>query len=89
VITQPQDKTVPHEPSAGAAINVEDLQQVYALLRQAAEAAAHAGLPPEAFAAGAWQAYLAASPELAERLADMQFEAAVEELRSSGRMAKA
>jgi hypothetical protein len=89
VISHPQNKTVPHAPPAGAAVTVEDMQHLYALLRQAAEAAAHAGMPPDAFAAAAWQAYLAASPELAERLADLQFEAAVEELRSSGRMAKA
>lgn len=65
------------------------MQHVFALLRQAAEAAAHAEMPPDAFTASAWQAYMAASPEMAERLADMQFEAAVEELRRSGRMAKA
>lgn len=89
MISNPQNKTVPPAPSAGAAVNVADLQHVFALLRQAAEAAAHAEMPPDAFAASAWQAYMAASPEVAARLADMQFEAAVEELRRSGRMAKA
>jgi hypothetical protein len=39
--------------------------------------------------ASAWQAYLRASPGLAEHLAEMQFDAALEDLRSTGRLAKA
>ncbi len=89
MISHPDNDTPrPTEP-ATAAVNMEQMHEAYGLLRQAAEVAAKAGLPPEAFAAAAWQAYLVASPELAERLADMQFEAALEELRRSGRMAKA
>ena len=59
------------------------------LLAQAARLAVSAEVPPEAFANAAWQAYLRSSPGLAERLADMQFAAMLEELRSSGRLAKA
>jgi hypothetical protein len=63
--------------------------ELYRLLAEAAEIAAKAGIAPEAFAASAWQAYLAASPGLAEHLAEMQFDAALEHLRESGRLAKA
>jgi len=72
-----------------AGIDVQSAEAMYGLLVDAAKIAAQAGFPPEAFAAAAWQSYLKASPELAERLAEKQFEAALEELRSSGRMAKA
>jgi hypothetical protein len=70
-------------------VNLENAEAMYRLLTQAAEIAAKAGLQPDAFTAAAWQAYVAASPDLAERLAEKQFEAALEELRTSGRMAKA
>ncbi len=77
--------------SAPAAADVEQvsLPRMHRLLAQAARLAASAGLPPEAFASVAWQAYLRAFPELAERLAEAQFEAALEQLRDSGRLAKA
>jgi len=71
------------------AVNFVSVPEMYRLLAQAAELAASAGLPPEAFAAAAWQAYLRASPGLAEYMAEMQFAAALEELRSNGRLAKA
>jgi hypothetical protein len=58
------------------------------LLARAAQVAAAAGASPEAFVNAAWQAFLHASPGLAERLVDMQLDAMVEELRSSGRLAK-
>lgn len=64
-------------------------EAMWKLLGKAAEIAAKAGLTPDAFTAAAWQSYLTASPELAEQLAEKQFEAALEELRNSGRMAKA
>jgi hypothetical protein len=70
-------------------VNLENAEAMYEHLTKAAEIAAKAGLPPEAFTASAWRAYMVASPELAERLAERQFEAALEELRTSGRMAKA
>jgi hypothetical protein len=70
-------------------VNLDNAEAMYGLLTKAAEMAAKAGLPPEAFTAAAWQSYMVASPELAERLAERQFEAALEELRTSGRMAKA
>jgi hypothetical protein len=67
----------------------ESAGEILGLLAQAAEIAAKSGLPIEAFTAGAWQAYVNASPGLAEHLEEMQFDAAVEELRKSGRLAKA
>ena len=70
-------------------VNLEGVPDLFRLLSQAAEIAAKAGIPPEAFAAAAWQAYLRASPGLAEHLAEMQFDAALEDLRSTGRLAKA
>jgi hypothetical protein len=72
-----------------AGMDVQNAEAMYGLLVKAAKIAAQAGFPPEAFAAAAWQSYLNASPELAERLAEKQFETALEELRLSGRMAKA
>jgi hypothetical protein len=71
------------------AVTLENAEAMYGLLTKAAEIAADTGVAPEAFAAAAWQAFLVASPELAERLAERQFEASLEELRRSGRMAKA
>jgi hypothetical protein len=59
------------------------------LLAQAAQLAAGAGLPPEAFANIAWQAYLKAFPEIAERMAEAEFVSALEQLRVNGRLAKA
>jgi hypothetical protein len=86
-----KDTTAP-APSVkepGDAVDFVSLTKMHQLLAQAAQVAASAGLPPEAFASLAWQAYLRASPELAERLAEAQFDAALEELRNSGRLAKA
>ena len=70
-------------------VDLESVPDLFRLLTQAAEVAAKAGLPPEAFMASDWQAYLRASPGLAEHLAEMQFDAALEDLRSTGRLAKA
>jgi hypothetical protein len=58
-------------------------------LAQAAKLASEYGLPPEVFAAAAWHAYLHASPAFAEHIAQLQFTAGIEELRNSGRLAKA
>lgn len=74
---------------AGAEVEQVSLPKMHRLLAQAARLAASAGLPPEAFASVAWQAYLRAFPALAERLAEAQFEAALGQLRDSGRLAKA
>lgn len=73
----------------GKAVEYDSVPELLGLLAQAARIAAGAGMPPDAFGAAAWQAYLAASPGLAERLAEMQFDAALEELRRSGGLAKA
>lgn len=74
---------------ARAEVELVSVPKMNRLLDQAAHLAASAGLPPEAFASVAWQAYLRAFPELAERLAEAQFEDALKQLRDSGRLAKA
>jgi hypothetical protein len=87
MIINPQKKEFAQPPPVE--ITLEGAEAMWNLLAKAAEIAAKAGLAPDAFTAAAWQSYLTASPELAERLAEKQFEAALEELRNSGRMAKA
>jgi hypothetical protein len=59
------------------------------LLTQAATLASENGVPPDAFAAAAWHAYLQASPALAEHIEQLQFAAGIEEMRNAGRLAKA
>jgi hypothetical protein len=83
-LKEPTDK--PSEPNA---VNFVSVPEMYRLLAQAAELAAGAGLPPEAFAGAAWQAYLRAAPGVAEEMAEAQFRSALEELRTAGRLAKA
>lgn len=85
----PQNKQSEAQSAGARQLPFENAEELYGFLAKAAEIAVRVGLPPEAFTAAAWQSYLAAAPELAERLAERQFEAAIEELRSSGRMAKA
>jgi len=63
--------------------------KLFRLIAQAAELAAAIGVTPEVFTNAAFQAYLKASPDFAERLAEMQFDAMLEQLRSAGRLAKA
>ncbi len=70
-------------------VNIQALQEILGLLARAAELASQAGFPPDAFTAAAWQSYVMASPGLAEHIAEAQFQAALEEWRKSGRMAKA
>jgi hypothetical protein len=75
--------------TANPAVDIVSVPRMNRLLDQAAELAAGAGLPPDAFASIAWQAYLRAFPGLAEQMAAAQFDAALEELRNAGRLAKA
>jgi hypothetical protein len=58
-------------------------------LAKAAKLASDYGIPPDAFATAAWNAYLQQSPALAEHLEQMKFMANLEELRHQGRLAKA
>jgi hypothetical protein len=85
----PQKKIAEQPVQSPSGMDVQDAEAMYGLLVKAAKIAADAGFPPEAFTAAAWQSYVNTSPELAERLAEKQFEAALDELRASGRMAKA
>jgi len=90
MISNPQDKKLQEvaDPK-DLEVNIEGAEAMWKLLTKAAEIAARAGLAPDAFTAAAWQSFITASPELAEQLAERRFEAALEELRNSGRMAKA
>jgi hypothetical protein len=81
--------TRPSIAEAGAPVDVVSVPKMHRLLEQAAQLAASAGLPPDAFAGFAWQACLRAFPGLAEQMAQARFDAALEDLRSSGRLAKA
>jgi hypothetical protein len=58
-------------------------------LAQAAKLAAEHGVPPDVFTAAGWHAYLHASPAFAQQIEQLQLMANVEELRNSGRLAKA
>jgi hypothetical protein len=88
---------LPAKPAAAAAsvdgnhsaVDIVSVPRMNRLLDQAAHLAADAGLPPDAFASIAWQAYLRAFPALAEQMAAAQFDAALEALRNAGRLAKA
>jgi hypothetical protein len=88
MINRPKKSTDAPEPPS-VEMSLQGAENVYGFLARAAEIAARAGVTPEVFTSAAWQAYLNASPELAERLAERQFEDALEGLRNSGRMAKA
>lgn len=81
--------SAPSAKGPSDAIDFVSLTKMQQLLTRAAQVAGAAGVPPEAFAGLALQSYLRSSPEVAERIAEAQFEAAVEELRASGRLAKA
>jgi hypothetical protein len=70
-------------------VDVVSVPKMQELLAQAARLASEAGLAPEAFAHLAWQAYLRTVPGVAERLADAQLDAAIEQLRNSGRLPRA
>ena len=88
--SNPRNTQATESPHPGAVtVEYSSVPELHRLLAQAAEIATKAGMPPEAFGAASWQAYLAASPGLAEHLADMQFDAALERLRESGCLAKA
>jgi len=78
------------KPAEGqAADRIELAGKLDRHLAQAAKLASEYGVPPDAFAAAAWHAYLHASPALAEHIERLQFMAGIEELRNTGRLAKA
>ena len=87
----PAKKTEPDPPGNETSVGVDlvSVPKMHRLLAQAAQLASDVGLPPHAFAGAAWHAYLQAFPALAEQMAEAHFEAALEELRSTGRLAKA
>jgi hypothetical protein len=89
ILSHPKPQMIDTPGASSGKIEFESAADIYGLLTQAAEIAAKVGLPPEAFTAAAWQAFLGASPGLAEHLAEMRFDAALEELRKTGRLAKA
>jgi hypothetical protein len=58
-------------------------------LARAAKLASDYGVPPDAFASAAWNAYVNQTPGLAEHIEQMKFFAALEELRQKGQLATA
>ena len=87
----PAKVTLPHPPGSDANVplDVVSIPKMHRLLDQAAQLAARAGLPPDAFVGIAWQACLRGYPGLAEHMAEAHFDAALDGLRRSGRLAKA
>jgi hypothetical protein len=76
-------------PQQAAAERIELANRLDEHLAQAAKLASEYGVPPDAFAAAAWHAYLHASPALAEHIERLQFMASIEDLRNTGRLAQA
>jgi hypothetical protein len=83
--TEPTEKP----PERVAANRIQLASRLDRHLAQAAKLASEFGVSPDAFAAAAWHAYLHASPALAEHIERLQFMASIEDLRSTGRLAKA
>ena len=83
--TEAESKPVERE----AADKIQLASRLDRHLAQAAKLASEYGVLPDAFAAAAWHAYLDASPALAEHIERLQFMAGIEELRNTGRLAKA
>ena len=88
-IGQPHVETPRRTAKRQAANRIQLASRLDRHLAQAAKLASDYGVPPDAFAAAAWHAYLQASPAFAEHIERLQFMAGIEELRSSGRLAKA
>jgi hypothetical protein len=90
-MTPGHPRTAPTEgfPERETADRIQLASRLDRHLAQAAKLASEFGVSPDAFAAAAWHAYLHASPALAEHIERLQFMASIEELRNSGRLAKA
>jgi len=86
---QPQDEGVESTDKQGGEPKPQWATRLDRHLAQAAKLAADYGVPPEVFAAAAWHAYLHASPAFAQQLEQLRFMANLEDLRGSGRLAKA
>jgi hypothetical protein len=76
-------------PEREAASKIQLASRLDRHLSLAAKLASENGVSPDVFAAAAWHAYLHASPALAEHIERLQFMASIEELRTTGRLAKA
>ena len=85
----PHSETAKKPAEREAADRIQLASRLDRHLAQAAKLASEYGVPPDAFAAAAWHAYLHASPALAEHIERLQFMAGIEELRNTGRLAKA
>jgi hypothetical protein len=85
----PHSETIEKPPEREAANRIQLASRLDRHLARAAKLASEYGVPPDAFAAAAWHAYLHASPALAEHIEQLQFMAGIEELRNAGRLAKA
>jgi hypothetical protein len=89
IAAHPQTDITEKPPEQEAADRIQLASRLSEHLAEAAKLASEFGVPPEAFAAAAWHAYLHASPALAEHIEQLQLMAGIEELRSTGRLAKA
>ena len=86
---RPHTEQAEKPPEREAANRIQLASRLDRHLAQAAKLASEFGVSPDAFAAAAWHAYLHASPALAEHIERLQFMASIEDLRSTGRLAKA
>jgi hypothetical protein len=86
---RPHAEQAENPPERAAANKIQLASRLDRHLAQAAKLASEFGVSPDAFAAAAWHAYLHASPALAEHIERLQFMASIEELRGTGRLAKA
>lgn len=85
----PEPQKTEQTPKRDAESKLQWVSRLDRHLAQAAKLASEYGVPPDAFATAAWNAYLHESPALAEHIEKMKFLAGVEELRNQGRLAKA
>ena len=77
------------QPSRTEPVELAALQEIAALLEQAAQLAAANGIEGEGFKRAAWNAYLDARPGLREQLEDRQLRAQLRKLRRRGLVASA
>jgi hypothetical protein len=89
ITANPHPDITQKPPEQEAAERIELANRLDEHLAEAAKLASEYGVPPDAFAAAAWHAYLHASPALAEHIERLQFAAGIEELRKTGRLGSA
>lgn len=89
ITADPERQRMEEAPKREAEDKLQWVSRIDRHLAKAAKLASEFGVPPDAFATAAWNAYLHQSPALAEHIEQMRFLAGLEELRNHGRLAKA